>query len=160
VTKKEISDGGLSIMDAVFHALKSSSPAARIDRLRGHEAQITNDNKLAQRMGATWLPKADELAKWYEEAGHVAPPALLAAISEAEKVVALPYVNRDKERQAGTKKERRPDVTEWISDQLRRNPTAKASDLWSRAPDWLTDQLGLDRFRKRLSAAKKMGASK
>jgi hypothetical protein len=67
---------------------------------------------------------------------------------------------RDAARQEGTKKERRPDITEWISSQLGRDSAIKASELWSRAPEWITEQLGFDRFRKRVSTARKVAASK
>jgi hypothetical protein len=67
---------------------------------------------------------------------------------------------RDKKRQAGTRKERRPDITAWISAQLRRDPRAKSPDLWARAPEYITEQIGQDRFAKRVTACRKRVASK
>ncbi len=64
---------------------------------------------------------------------------------------------RDKKRQAGTRKERRPEVTRWIDAQLRHDPHAKSPDLWGRAPEWITEQVGRDRFAKRVTACRKNG---
>lgn len=63
---------------------------------------------------------------------------------------------RDRKRQAGTRKERRPKITKWIAIALERNPDAKVPELWRNAPEWLTEQIGMDRFRKRVSAVRKM----
>lgn len=67
---------------------------------------------------------------------------------------------RDKKRQAGTRKERRPEVTQWIAKQLQHDPHAKSPALWGRAPQWITDQIGQDRFAKRVTACRKSVASK
>lgn len=64
---------------------------------------------------------------------------------------------RDAARQAGTRKERRPEISRWIEDRLRRNPEAKAPELWAAAPDWITDTIGRDRFSKRVTKARKVG---
>lgn len=69
-------------------------------------------------------------------------------------------VERDKRRQAGTSKERRPEITEWLDEQLRRTPEAKSPELWRRAPDWITDQIGERRFAERVTRARKKRASK
>lgn len=66
---------------------------------------------------------------------------------------------RDKRRQEGTRVERRRDITEWLEAQLRRNPSAKSPDLWSIAPEFIKDQIGFERFRKRVTAARKRVAS-
>lgn len=58
---------------------------------------------------------------------------------------------RDANRQAGTRKERRPEITEWIDTELSRNPGAKSPELWAAAPDWLTDQIGYRRFADRVT---------
>lgn len=55
----------------------------------------------------------------------------------------------------GRKKERRPEVTKWITNQLTRRPDSKSPELWADAPEWLTDQIGFDRFSKRVTAARK-----
>jgi hypothetical protein len=67
---------------------------------------------------------------------------------------------RDKKRQAGTRKEKRPDITEWIDKQITLNPKAKSPELWYIAPDWLTDQIGERRFAARVTARRKARASK
>ena len=71
----------------------------------------------------------------------------------------IPLARRDAKRQAGTRKPRRPEVDDWIATQLRRNPAAKCPALWASAPDWLTDQIGEDRFKKRVTDARKRVAS-
>jgi hypothetical protein len=67
---------------------------------------------------------------------------------------------RDRRRQAGTRKERRPQITEWIQKELARDPSAKSPDLWSAAPDWITDQIAERSFAARVTACRKTRASK
>lgn len=62
---------------------------------------------------------------------------------------------RDARRQQGTRKPRRPEVNEWIERQLGREPGAKSPELWSRRPDWMEDQVGYDRFSKRVTIVRK-----
>lgn len=62
---------------------------------------------------------------------------------------------RDSARQAGTRKSPRPEINEWIAKQLKYEPSAKAPELWGRAPGWLTDQIGPERFRKRVTDVRK-----
>ncbi|MBS0567105.1 MAG: hypothetical protein JSS59_06780 [Proteobacteria bacterium] len=66
---------------------------------------------------------------------------------------------RDKKRQAGTHKKRRPEITTWINTQLDRNPDAKSPALWAAAPDWITDDIGARRFATRVTACRKSRAS-
>lgn len=73
-----------------------------------------------------------------------------------QEVFARPRIERDAKRQAGTHMERRPDVTRWIDGQLIADAFAKSPDLWARAPEWLTEQIGFDRFRKRVTERRKM----
>lgn len=63
---------------------------------------------------------------------------------------------RDARRQQGTRKPKRPQVNEWIERQLRRQPGAKSPDLWSRRPDWMEEQVGYDRFSRRVSDVRKL----
>lgn len=67
----------------------------------------------------------------------------------------LPLARRDKKRQDGTTKERRPEINEWIKKMLSRDPDAKSPALWEGAPDWITDQIGYDRFSKRVTEVRK-----
>jgi hypothetical protein len=64
---------------------------------------------------------------------------------------------RDRGRQEGTRKPRRPEVDAWIDGQLKANPAAKSPALWGDAPEWITEQIGEDRFAKRVTAARKRG---
>jgi hypothetical protein len=62
---------------------------------------------------------------------------------------------RDFRRQQGTHKERRPEITRWIRDQIKRQPDLNRERLWQSAPDWITDDIGQDRFFKRVSDQRK-----
>lgn len=66
-----------------------------------------------------------------------------------------PSIIRDMERQKGTRKERRPEINEWIERQLGRQPDAKSPELWEHAPEFITDQISLHRFAKRVTAVRK-----
>lgn len=72
----------------------------------------------------------------------------------------LPLAKRDAARQEGTRKRRRRDVDAWIDAQLKANPAAKSPALWSAAPEWITEQIGEERFAKRVTDARKRVASK
>jgi hypothetical protein len=73
---------------------------------------------------------------------------------------AKPKMLRDYKRQRGTHKQKRPELQEWI-DQAVSVGRETAKELWNRAPEWITDQIGFDRFTKRVTEArKKLVASK
>lgn len=80
---------------------------------------------------------------------------LLRQKMDAREEFLLPKARRDEARQQGTKKERRPEITKWITAQLQAAPDAKSPDLWKAAPEWLTEQISYDRFSKRVTAARK-----
>lgn len=65
-------------------------------------------------------------------------------------------VLRDRARQDGTRRDRRPEINEWIARNLKRDPDAKSPALWSAAPDWLTDQIGFRAFAVRVTRQRKM----
>lgn len=88
-----------------------------------------------------------------EESQLTAPRAtdgLMTHNSAAERVF-----KRDAARQKGTRAPRQPELQGWIADQVARGTGETAAELWGRAPDWITDVIGFDRFRKRMTAAKK-----
>ena len=91
--------------------------------------------------------------------GHLEWMSLRRRAIEREMAL-LPLAQRDTARQGGTRKPRRPMVDEWIDGMLKANPVAKSPELWSAAPDWITDQIGKDRFAKRVTKARKRVASK
>lgn len=70
-----------------------------------------------------------------------------------------PIVARDSKRQKGTKAERLPEINDWIAGQLKRRPDIKSPELWVNAPDWITDQIGEDAFKKRVTKQRKRVAS-
>lgn len=65
-------------------------------------------------------------------------------------------VLRDRARQGGTRRKRRPKINEWIARNLKRDPDAKSPALWSAAPDWLTDQIGFRAFAARVTQQRKL----
>lgn len=127
------------------HLISGVSPASRIEALRCHPQLIET---------------ADELAARLKGPRRTADMHLLHDISQAEfralHISASPSVIRDGKRQAGTRKERRPDISDWIDKQLTRNPDAKSPDLWSRAPDWIVEQIGERRFATRVTQRRKL----
>lgn len=137
-------DGDPGDFEAVKRLLESLAPASRIERLRVHPELVE---------------RANELSAWLRENGGRANPALLAAIAGAEAAAILlkaaPSVIRDNKRQAGTRKPKRPEVQKWIDDAVARDPAATAKELWGKRPGWLDDQIGFDRFQKRVTAARK-----
>lgn len=137
-------DGEDDHRDDVFALLVAASPPGRIERLREHP-------ELAER--------ADKLAARFKELGGTADWRLMNDIAQAEfhalYLSAADKVIRDNARQSGTRKPRNPELQAWIDREAKRTPDATAAELWDRAPDWVTDQIGIDRFRKRLSAARK-----
>jgi hypothetical protein len=68
---------------------------------------------------------------------------------------AAPIINRDNKRQIGVKKEKRPRITAWIKKKIKLNPDANTKDLWNEAPEWLTDEIGPERFKKRVTDVRK-----
>jgi hypothetical protein len=142
---REPSPDDVEAVDAIFQAV---SPRGRIERLKRH-AEIQD--------------LADALLADFEAAGTMTAEIerrLLKAEQSALYLDAAPRVTRDNARQAGTRKGRRPEIDDWIDRQLSADPRGKTPDLWKRAPEWLTDQIGPDRFAKRVTASRKRVASK
>jgi len=135
---------GSAELNALVGIMDAGSPVNRINALRRHVALTKTVDDLTNRC-ALKNGRADI--------------SLLHAILQAEQIALYldseKKVARDNRRQAGTHKERRPAVTKWIAKQLDRNPSAKCPALWSTAPEWLTEQIGLDSFKKRVTAERK-----
>lgn len=55
----------------------------------------------------------------------------------------------------GRRKPKRPALQKWIEDQIGRNENETTREIWERAPARITDEIGFDRFTKRVSAARK-----
>lgn len=85
-----------------------------------------------------------EFERWSEAAS--------AHILSAERGIGA---DRDQRRQIGTRKERRPEITQWITKQLTRRPDVKSPELWTDAPGWITDDIGYDAFSKRVTKGRK-----
>ena len=58
-------------------------------------------------------------------------------------------------RNFGTMKPRKPDITEWIAKTILTHPNLTRPELYDLAPDWITDQLTLEPFKKRVSRVRK-----
>lgn len=123
----------------------------RIEMPAGTDAMIRE----AQR----WCRIAKQSLAWTgepaRESAGVAMMALHCAWQVEMKIGAQIRLHRDRNREAGAKKPRRADINDWIVSQLDRSPAAKSPDLWQRAPDWITDQIGERRFAARVTEARK-----
>ena len=146
-------------IDAVLDA---GEPASRLQELRATLERLQARTKLpAERMAEY----SGQIAKLLDQAARLAPYTgtrwhdAHLRLDEADQLLMLaslePRIVRDNKRQAGTKAPRFPECDEWMDAQLRRQPDAKAPDLWKRAPDWISDRLAYDRFSKRVTAARK-----
>jgi hypothetical protein len=92
--------------------------------------------------------------------GSIEAEALAAALC-LTKAVLRPKAARDDKRQAGTQKKRRPEINEWIADQLKRDPKVKSPELWKRRPDWIAnpreyDPIGYRAFAQRVTDVRKI----
>ena len=58
-------------------------------------------------------------------------------------------------RREASRKERHPEINDWIRKQLATDAFAKASDLYRRAPASVKDLVGKERFRRRVNAQRK-----
>ena len=67
----------------------------------------------------------------------------------------LPLARAGKAIDTGRKKPKRPDVQAWIEAEVGKGTGETAEQLFNRAPEWLSDQIALDRFRKRYAVARK-----
>lgn len=135
-------DSGKHDIAAMKSILLWNTPQARIERLKRHEEIC----EIASALEARLVEGNADL--------H-----LLADISAAELKAlyldAAPKVIRDNKRQAGTRKERSPKITAWISKRLKNNPDIKSPELWEIAPQFITDDISTDRFRKRVTGVRK-----
>lgn len=55
---------------------------------------------------------------------------------------------------AGRRKPKRQELQEWVNREVAKATGETAEQLWARTPDWITEQIGLDRFRKRFTRAR------
>lgn len=144
----------------LVEALQANTPRATIDRLREGIAALPDS-----RLKTAAQERLNEAAALIDEQGNVGNVWFFDRITEdarrtAREAVFLPLLQRDRDRQNGTRKPKRPEIDAWIDGQLKRNGAAKSPALWQNAPDWITDQIGFDRFAKRVTKARKRAASK
>lgn len=111
--------------------------------------------KACKRAALTDSPRADRLRALLSGVRNREPEALAEAVSLLSDQANIVPAQRDKQRQRGTRKPRRPEIDEWFDEQLDRRPGVKSPQLWAEAPDWITDQIEFDRFKKRLTEARK-----
>lgn len=151
VTKQDV--------EAIWELLTGASPQGRIARLRKFPAlQATADALEARLVNGAMEVVVD--------GKHRIDSQLDQDIRNAEYkalyLAAESKVMRDNKRQAGTRKarsKRNPEVDKWIDHKLKARPDAKAPELFQQAPGWLTDIVKIDRFAKRVTAARKRARS-
>jgi hypothetical protein len=71
------------------------------------------------------------------------------------KLGVIPRVRRDFNLQMSKRKAKRPELDKWIDQQFSADPTLKSPELWSRLPQRFKDNIGEDRFSKRVTAGRK-----
>lgn len=69
----------------------------------------------------------------------------------------IPEVIRNRARDAGTRKPRNAPLQEAINALVKRQPGLTAKELWREASTMITDQIEFERFRKRVTEARRMG---
>ena len=62
---------------------------------------------------------------------------------------------QEAKRRDASKRPRRPHIDEFIRKRLTLDPTAKGTDLWDQVPSSISDDIGRDRFLKRVSKVRK-----
>lgn len=130
--------------DVINELMEYNSPRRRIERLRRHAQLVSSADRLDR-----------ELIRLSGSADHRLHAEIASAEQQALYLDAAPKVIRDQVRQAGTRKERRPEITEWIDGRLALRLDENAAAMWAAAPEWLRDKIGIDRFKKRITKCKK-----
>lgn len=69
----------------------------------------------------------------------------------------IPELIRNRARDAGTRKPRNAALQESINTLVERHPALTAKELWREASSAITDQIEFERFRKRVTEARRMG---
>src|SRR3546814_13268006 len=69
----------------------------------------------------------------------------------------IPEVVRNRARDTGTRKPRNVAVQEAVNKLVARHPALTAKELWQEAPSAITDKIEFDRFRKRVTDARRQG---
>lgn len=73
-----------------------------------------------------------------------------------KELALIPEVNRDRARQKGPHA-KNVELQNAVNKLVARFPDLTAGELWGQASDVITDQVGFDRFRKRVADARKLG---
>ena len=139
-------DGAPDDLRSTAKLISVLSPASRIEALRRHPELIELADSLAARLVGPRKRADMHLMHDIAQAEH-----------RALYLAAAPSSIRDRARQAGTRKPREtvPGLQDWIAKQVQRRTGETAHDLWNRAPEEFTEAIGFDRFRKRVSRARK-----
>src|SRR3546814_7645144 len=72
----------------------------------------------------------------------------------------IPEVVRNRARDTGTRKPRNVAVQEAVNKLVARHPALTAKELWQEAPSAITDKIEFDRFRQRVTEARRKGRKK
>jgi len=139
-------------MEALRAMLRAATPAARLAKVRQRAKQYASiddvQREIVEIEGVIEHPEFRQ-----------AVPYMLLAIERGLDLLDtgryLTPIRRDKKRQDGTRKERRPEINAWIAQEIARTPTARSPELWRRAPVWITDQIGERSFAVRVTQQRK-----
>jgi len=119
-----------------------------LSALRDCGAKIELLERRKNALAALWENNEDSLAR------HLEWMMLRRLIIERNDFM-LPLAKSGKAVTDGRKLPKRREVQKWIDAEVAKKTAETAKKLWSRAPDWLTDQIGFDRFQKRFTQARK-----
>jgi len=146
----DLMNGGTEARKALKEILYAASRPGRIEKIESVLPEPNGDP--AHDMRVAHICELVDRARNNDEHDET---SLQAAEMMLRELRLLPLVQRDDARQKGTTKARRPEIDEWIDKQLAHNPYAKSPELWANAPEWITDQIAIDRFKKRVTKARK-----
>lgn len=74
----------------------------------------------------------------------------------ADIEAAAKAMRRDEHLREALRGPRRPEIDAWIGKQLSADPSLKSPQLWERAPQSIKDQIGTDRFKKRVTKMRRV----
>lgn len=103
------------------------------------------------------LQRANDLysTKPHDVAGEACRTVLFLARSMMFTCDNRPSVKHKRTLHARARDPRNPGLQQWIEKQVQRLPDATAKEIYCGAPAWVTDDVGEDRFIKRVTQARK-----
>lgn len=138
-----------------FRRINLDTIDATIEKARGVVVDWQVDQVAEARAHALSLLKAGK----FDAAMEAGQALFNAAHGLHNALEVFPLLKRDAKRQAGTRKPRRPELQVWINKEVAKGGET-AKELYQRAPQWVKDEVEIDRFVKRVTQARKLVASK